>query len=199
MTAICAFRPSTAASSNRMTPSHHGGPDPDALIRIRGRLAAHGRLWSPGPLVWLSQCTPTAEVDDGTDFVRDTLPTRGCGDRSWGADGVRPSYPPIADRRDRWVRLRSLAECDGCANNGRRRHSNFLTPCGCILSTSDSKATVKKSGREYVGGPPIRLTRSEMLRCWSTLCVGWRRTARAGDLRAAERECGSLDGSRRLR
>jgi hypothetical protein len=43
----CAFRPFTAASSNRMTPSHHGGPNPDALIRIRDRLAARAEALEP--------------------------------------------------------------------------------------------------------------------------------------------------------
>ena len=32
----------------RPNPLIAGGPDPNALIQIRDRLAAHGRLWSPG-------------------------------------------------------------------------------------------------------------------------------------------------------
>ena len=59
MTARYAFRPSTAVSSNRMTPSHHGGPDPDALIRIRGRLAAHLEHLASEFALWENWPDPT--------------------------------------------------------------------------------------------------------------------------------------------
>jgi hypothetical protein len=52
---ICAIRPFTAASSNRMTPPHHGRSRPECadskLIRIRDRLAAH-----PEALGLAAQC-----------------------------------------------------------------------------------------------------------------------------------------------
>ena len=47
MTAICALRPFTAASSNRMTLTHRVGPDPNAVIRIRDRLGAHAEALEP--------------------------------------------------------------------------------------------------------------------------------------------------------
>ena len=62
MTAVCAQRPSTAASSNRMTPPHRGRSRPDCTHsnsrRPRGSCRGSG---AHSPLVRLSQQAPSAQ------------------------------------------------------------------------------------------------------------------------------------------